>query len=143
MFLTKSELPDVPGNMATPFGPGPRREWNDFEDCVGTIEEFSKMKIGQALDALDEMLYSFLIETNSSGSALEAKAHKSLGIDGLRHLSRDSQWLNHLLDTQVASWGDATISVSQDPRFLGRIGASRRLLELLRLPVLTQFQLES
>ncbi|KAJ7734022.1 hypothetical protein DFH07DRAFT_780449 [Mycena maculata] len=112
MSLSKEKLCSTlkEQSATTPFGPGKRLELKlaHFRQCVG--DNFEKLEICPALEALDGLLSSFNIQTNSVGSYQETEAHKKHSVDKLRHISRDRSWLDNVLQAQASQWGDLKVS---------------------------------
>ncbi|KAJ6570128.1 hypothetical protein DFH09DRAFT_1277745 [Mycena vulgaris] len=131
MSSTKAQVCQTLKDSPLPFGPGSRQKLAFFPRCVCSMSEFEDMKLGDALDALDGLLFSFEITTNSTSSA-ESDAHRKLGVDKLRRVSRDRLWLDELLNTETAGWGDVNASdmlLPQEYTLAEAMGGSRGVVK--------------
>ncbi|KAJ7688482.1 hypothetical protein B0H17DRAFT_662190 [Mycena rosella] len=90
-------------NDPIPWGPGPKQQnLATFEECVGL--DYDKLGIRDAVQRLDHLLFSFTILINSTKSAPPSKASQNLGVDSLRSICQDCDWVEALLAIHEKKW---------------------------------------
>ncbi|KAJ6486144.1 hypothetical protein C8R47DRAFT_530295 [Mycena vitilis] len=96
-------------SVREPFGTHPKDgQDRDFSELIGSIDNFENLNLVDALDRLDRALWAVTLNSTSTDSEGESKAHANLGVDGLERVILDSGWVDQLLNTP-APWKAKTV----------------------------------
>ncbi|KAJ7446799.1 hypothetical protein FB451DRAFT_1291507 [Mycena latifolia] len=88
-----------------PWGPGPKQPRATFTQCVGLPpDQYDDLAMLDAIHRLDQLIFSFTILTDYTGSAPPSTASQNVGIDSLLEIRRDHDWIEALLAVHEEKW---------------------------------------
>ncbi|KAJ7922915.1 hypothetical protein B0H13DRAFT_1982304, partial [Mycena leptocephala] len=82
-----------------------------FDEIFGPLPAFQKLNVVTALDLLDRALFSVELHTDfvDANTDESLQTHQNLGIDCLRRITRDSSWVDDLLNQPAPKWKDKVV----------------------------------
>jgi hypothetical protein len=114
-------------SLSSAFGSDPKTgDTLTFDEIFGPLPAFQKLNVVTALDLLDRALFSVEFHTDfvDANTDESLQTHQNLGIDCLRRITRDSSWVDDLLNQPAPKWKDKVVD-----EFLGddiRIGIGKK-----------------